>query len=340
EAYEATLRQKLARGEPLDFCQPDGKQNEKHQKFEVFAWHWFETYVRTNHKFVEIRNKKVALQTNLIPFFGDTPIDKISTLQVERYKSLRLSEGLVNKTINNHLIVLGKCLRDAQEWLDLQKIPKIKKLKVPPQKIDFLTQQESNLLLANTRGVWREIIFTALKTGLRRGELKALNWSDINWHNKTLTVRHSWCESKKGLDTPKSNRERQIPLTEELHSMLGCRKKDTGPVFLDETGKSFSTKKLNDEIAAACRRAGIKVVTCHILRHTFASLLIMAGASLKAVQELLGHTNIQITMRYAHLAPSSLREAVALLETRNEPTLQFFGQPVGNTRQTPLSIVA
>ncbi|MDP3792202.1 MAG: tyrosine-type recombinase/integrase [bacterium] len=314
QAYEAVLRQKLARGETLAFTEPGRKPDNQEQKFKKFAWQWFETYVKTNNKFSEVNNKKYVLKTNLIPFFGETSIDKIDTMQVELYKSRKIGEGLMNKTINNHLIVLGKCLRDAQEWLNLPKIPKIKKLKIPPFKIEFLLQEESNLLLANSNGIWHDIIFMALQTGLRRGELKALNWLDIDWNNKMLIVRHSWCEVNNSLDTPKSNRDRHIPLTNGIYDMLWQRKKNSGFVFVDKKGNKFDTKRLNQEIGEACIRAGIRKITCHTLRHTFASHLVMAGASLKAIQELLGHANIQITMRYAHLTPSSLREAITLLD--------------------------
>ncbi len=95
---------------------------------------------------------KLVLDKHLIPFLGKTPIDSITSLQIEKYKAQKSNEGLKNKTINNHLTILHKCLRDAKEWLDLEKIPKIKKLKVDPSKTDFLIQEECELLLRNTDG--------------------------------------------------------------------------------------------------------------------------------------------------------------------------------------------
>ncbi|MBU6414665.1 hypothetical protein KGQ34_00265 [Patescibacteria group bacterium] len=164
QAYEAVLRHRLARGETLDFAE--------RQTFKNFALGWFDTYVKNNNKYSEIKSKEYVLRGHLIPFFGETPIDKINAWQVEQYKSKKMSAGLAHKTVNNHLIVLGKCMRDAQEWIGLTKIPKIKKLKLPLLKNDFLSVPESELLLANSYGVWREIILTALKTGLRLGELR------------------------------------------------------------------------------------------------------------------------------------------------------------------------
>jgi len=335
EAYEATIRQKLARGDSLALAPPDRKQEERRQKFKDFAWQWFDTYAKTNNKFSEVQRKRSALQRHLIPFFGQTPLDRVDTQLVEHYKSRKICERLANKTVNNHLTVLSSCLRTAQDWFDIPKMPKMKRLNTPPLQIDFLSQEESDLLLAHSSGLYRDIILMALKAGLRRGELIALSWSDINWSNKTLTVRHSWCEASQSVDTPKSNRERHIPLTDDLHAMLLRRKRAAGFVFVNEKGHRFQVKWFSHELRKACQRAGIQAITCHTLRHTFASHLAMAGASLKAIQELLGHANIEMTMRYAHLAPSSLRQTVKLLEP-DERMFGDFGQPVGNAEYEPV----
>ncbi len=337
QAYESVLRQKLARGESVDGL--DKKSELQEQKFAEFAWPWFNTYVETNNKPSEISHKKYILRLHLIPFFGTRPINKISGLQIEEYKAKKVREGLTNKTINNHLTVLRKCLNTAQDWFDLEKIPKISQLKVPPYKVDFLLKEECELLLSNLTGLWREISLTALTTGLRHGELRALDWSDINWTTRILTVRHSWCGCKKGLVAPKSNRERHIPLDDELYRVLIQRRQTTGYIFLDERGEKFNGRRLNKELSNACRKSDIRRVKCHILRHTFASHLIMAGASLKAIQELMGHADIQTTMRYTHLAPSSLRATIDLLRPKQQSIVNF-GQPVVNSEKQPLSVLS
>ncbi|NIT13905.1 MAG: tyrosine-type recombinase/integrase [Candidatus Dadabacteria bacterium] len=328
--YESFLRQKLARGESINAPQLDKNEIDRKQKFKDFVLKWFEIYVKNNNKHSEIFRKKYVLQRHLIPFFGKTQMDKITSMQVESYKASKLATGLSNKTINNHLNVLSSCLHTAQDWLELKTIPKIKLLRLPPPKTVFLSQEECDRLLTNTSGVCREVIFTALKTGLRLGELIALDWSDINWNDKTLTVRHSWCDRKKGIVTPKSNRERHIPLTDELYKKLLQKRQATGLIFVDGRNKRLDGKAINREIINACKKTGIKEVTCHTLRHTFASHLVMAGAPLKAIQELLGHSEIQTTMRYAHLSSSSLREAVYLLEPVQKEISRNFRHYMGN----------
>ena len=329
QAYEALLRQKLIRGEDITLAKSDEKQKERKQKFKEFAWTWFATYVKNNNKHSEISNKECTLRAHLVPFFGETQIDKISDFQVERYKARKIRKGLMNKSINNHLTVLATCLHTAQDWLELKKIPKIKKLQTPPPATEFLSHRDCDALVANSSGVWQDIFLMASKTGLRRGELKGLQWSDINWKNKTLTVRHSWCDHKKGLVTPKSNRERHVPLTDALYTRLLQSRQETGFVFRTESFPRVTNKMLYRALNNACKKAGIRKITVQLLRHTFASHLAMSGAYLKAIQELLGHADIKTTMRYAHLSPSTLRETVGLLDSvKIIPT--HFGQQVGN----------
>jgi hypothetical protein len=118
-AYEATLRQKLARGEPI----VDGAHDaQRDQTFEEFASKWFEEYVVPNNKYSEQRTKKTLLHANLIPF-GKIRIAKITAHDIERYKAQAVKEGVTHKTIKNRLTVLNKCLVTAYEWLRLPGLP-------------------------------------------------------------------------------------------------------------------------------------------------------------------------------------------------------------------------
>ena len=333
--YEAVLLQKLSRGETLNL--QDKNPEECEQKFKEFAWKWIETYAKPNNKPSEIYSKMSALRANLVPFFGEIALNKIETLHIEQYKAKQIKEGLANKTVNNHLTILSSCLHAAEDWVNLKNLPKIKRLKTPSCDFDFLSLIESNWLLDHAQGMWRDIILAALRAGLRRGELQGLTWRDINLNNKTLTVRHSWCDIKKGLVTPKSNKVRYIPLHNELYQVLLQREQSSGFVFPDENAQRFSGKRLNQEIANACIKAGIRRISCHDLRHTFASHLVMKGAPLKAVQELLGHADIRTTMRYAHLTPSSLNAAIDLLEPSFRPS-DNFGHYMGTPKQEPLRV--
>lgn len=323
-AYELVLRQRLARGEPIG--KAAGHKPPKEQTFAEFAPKWFEDYVVPNNKFSEQRHKKYILSASLVPFFGKMPVGEIGAHLVERYKASLLKDGLSRKTVNNRLTVLNKLLSTAYEWLGLPGTPpKFTWLKCPPPKFDHLSPEECGLLLSHADGVIRDMILTALRTGMRQGELKGLQWSSVDWQNQSVAVRHSRSDYTKQLDSPKSNRERYIPMDADVYTVLFNRRKSTGYVFLDVDGQPFDNKRLIRRLAKACKEAGLRKIGWHTLRHTFASHLAMRGVPLNAVQALMGHSTITTTMRYAHLAPSALRSAIDMLNPKT-----MFG---GDVRQ-------
>lgn len=327
KAYEASLRHKLARGESIDIVTC---VTEQERTFKQFAWKWHETYVVPNNKFLEQRAKKYILQKCLVPFFGALPIEKITTQHVEQYKAEALKEGVARKTINNRLAVLSKCMTTAYDWFDIfGKPPKIGWLKCPPPNTDFLSADECTLLLSKADGTIREMIVTALRTGLRQGELAGLQWSCIDWQNRILTVRYTRCPRTGKLNSPKSNRERHIPIDVDVYDMLWKRKRDTGYVFLDQRDKPYGAERLIRQLREVRYRAGLRPLGWHLLRHTFASHLAMRGVPLHIVQKLLGHSTIGMTMRYSHVAPSTLRAAIDILNPKSAVHTDF-GQPVGN----------
>jgi integrase len=325
QAYEALLRQRLARGQPVD-------QNPADQglTFEQFASKWFDDYVVPNNRYHEQRMKKSVLQSSLVPYFGKLPIGQITSQHVEQYKACALKEGSSRKTINNRLAIFRKCVTTAYEWLKLPGAPpNVRWLRCPPPRTDYLSADECSLLLSHASGVVYEMLLTALRTGMRQGEIRGLQWHSINWETRSLVVRHSLNDLTKELEAPKNNRERHIPLDLDLYEILHRRRQDTGYVFLDDRRKPFDCKKVIRRLREVRRRTGLRQFGWHILRHTFASHLAMKGTPLHLVQALLGHSSIVMTMRYAHVAPSALRTAIDMLNPKTAVTADF-GQPVGN----------
>jgi integrase len=327
-AYEASLRQRLARGATLD---PEEKAGCDEISFGQFAWQWFDQYVKANNKISEQYSKEKILKSSLIPFFGAMRLDEITTERIEKYKAQQIAKGVSNKTINNRLTVLGKCLNCANEWHGAP-APKIKLLKSRPPRTDFLTHGECELLLEHAKDDLRTMILLALRTGMRQGEIRGLQWSSINWQNRIITVRHSWYDYRKVLLSPKSNRERHIPLDINVYELLYPTRKNSGFVFLSPYGEPFTCHRLINDLAKLCAKAGIRQIGWHVLRHTFATNLAMLGVPLSTVQALLGHSTISTTMRYAHVAPSTLRSAIDMLNPRTAANANF-GQPVGNRWQ-------
>ena len=147
-AYEAILRQRVAKGEPID---RDPKAQDV--AFHQFAWRWFDEYVVSNNKYSEQRTKRTVLRSALIPFFGKTPVGEVTAHKIEQYKAQALKKGLSRKTINNHLTIFRKCVCTAYDWLALPGAPpKVTWLKCPPSAADYLSPDECSLLLSHARG--------------------------------------------------------------------------------------------------------------------------------------------------------------------------------------------
>lgn len=309
KAYEALIRQKLARGEQI-VIKPE-KKPEAMPTFKEFSEKWFEVYVKTNNKYSETLNKESVLRAHLNPFFGDKQLDKITTLDVESYKANKMQAGQTNKSINNHLIVLNKCLNVAKEWEVVSSIPKVKLLKVPPQKFDFLTVDECQKILDSCGGLLQEMILFGLKTGLRFGELIALKWEDINFKGSLVTVQRSIARGKIG--SPKSNKIRYIPLSEDISQTLNVRAQKTGFIFSRGDEKPLNPMLCLNWLHKACTKAGLRKIGWHTLRHTFASHLAQNGVSIVLIKELLGHADIKTTMRYSHLSASAVKGAIDTL---------------------------
>jgi len=311
KSYEALIRQKLARGEEII---EKAKDKEPVPDFKDFSQKWFDVYVKNNNKHSEILNKASVLRAHLNPYFGKKLLNKINNFDIETYKSLKMKSGQSNKSINNHLIVLNKCLRVAQEWEIVKNIPKIKLLKIPPQKFDFLSIEECELLLNNSTGILKEMILVGLKTGLRFGELIALNWSDINFQNNIMIVQKSI--SRGMIGSTKSNRIRYIPLSNDILKLLESRSKKSGFIFCDENKNPLNPVTCQRWLHRACKRAELRKIGWHALRHTFASHLAQNGVSVVLIKGLLGHADIKTTMRYSHLTSLEFKGAIESLDDK------------------------
>ncbi|WP_244858614.1 MULTISPECIES: tyrosine-type recombinase/integrase [Lysobacteraceae] len=142
------------------------------------------------------------------------------------------------------------------------------------------------------------VVLLAMNTGLRRGELLSLNWTDVDFDARILTVRS---------ENAKNGRQRHIPLNAEATGVLrSWVRRSTGAGVFDIADIKTAWNSL-------IQSAGLEKFRFHDLRHHFASKLVMAGVDLNTVRELLGHSDIKMTLRYSHLGPDHLAAAVAKL---------------------------
>lgn len=289
--------------------------------FAAFADRFIDNYAVTNNKLSEVKSKRKILRVHLLPEFGKLKLDKIGPPEIEVYKAKKIKAGLARKTINNHLTVLRKMLATAIEWRVALVLPAIKWLKAPQPEFDFLTFEEADRLIDCAPNDWRTMITVAVRTGLRIGELLALRWSDVDLAAGRIFVRQAVSEGIIG--TPKNGRSREVALSAQAAAVLRDHPRCGTFVFCARNGTMISRHAVRGPLRVAAKRAGIRFIGWHTLRHTFASHLVMRGAPIKAVQELLGHSTIEMTMRYSHLSPDARREAVRLLDVREAVTLTW-----------------
>ena len=192
----------------------------------------------------------------------------------------------------------------AVEWGKIHKNPakNIKKLKERNHRLRYLTKEEIKNLYNASADHLRPILIVALNTGMRKSEILNLKWEDIDFHQKIIYIMNT-----------KNNEKREIPINQVVFdSLLKVKKHPDSPyVFCNKDGKPYGDVKT--AFWHARKRAGIKNFRFHDLRHTFASHLVMAGVDLNTVKELLGHKDIKMTLRYAHLSPDYKRRAVETL---------------------------
>ncbi len=280
----------------------------KHKiRFEDFADEYLE-YLKVNKKSWH-RNK--ASLKSLVPQFKEMLLSKITPAHIEDYKRKRLYEDKVQpSTINRdlaclrHLFNIAKKLKgydgenpvkDVDFFQERQRIPKI------------LDRKEIERLIDASKDYLKPIIITALNTGMRRGELFNLRWNDIDYAEHFIFIK----ETKSGV-------MRKIPMNDLVAETLKNIKRESEFVFCNPKTKDRLTC-IQRPFKAACRESGVPDLLLHDLRDNAATIMVMAGIDLVTVKEILGHSKIEMTMKYAHPTPENKRRAVNVLASIFEP---------------------
>lgn len=280
-----------------------------------FVPRFLKLYAKVQNKPSEYDSKESKFRIHLVPEFGHLRLDQITSEKLAEFASDRLEDDASPKTINNILTTMNMALKMAVEWGDLAKAPKIPWLEVPEAEFVFLDFAPARALIdAANEPMWGEMVLVAVRTGLRLGELRALRAEDVDLKRKVLRVRKAAYKNKIGTPKTKASR-REVPLCESAVKALKVRLATGNKlVFCNEDGSLLTKEQCKWPLWRVCDRAGLDRMGWHVMRHTFASHLAMRGRTLKEIQELMGHTTIKMTLRYAHLSPEVKREAVAVLD--------------------------
>jgi integrase len=173
-----------------------------------------------------------------------------------------------------------------------------------------LSEEEEAALLAVCSPALRRIVQVGLLTGFRRQELTSLRSVDVDLERGLVSVAACYA---------KNSESRTLPMGKEMRALFqealaACR--NAPVVFTKDNGEAWTPNAFAHAFSVACQRAGLEPLFPHVLRHTCASRLVMAGIDIRTVQELLGHKIINMTLRYAHLSPDHKRSAMEILEAK------------------------
>jgi len=323
----------------------DPSEPEKKVTFEKFIKEFYEPWVLEYRKSGD--STLYILKSNF-GFLNDTPLEEITIADVEKWKAKRKRDGLKSSSINRRITALKAAVNWAKKRKIIQANPILDLERQAEDdtvsKVRYLTREERARLMAaldareeearrarTSHGEFNEtreydpvlqfkegefvdhlkpIVLLSLSTGIRRNAMLSLEWRDVNFDEKTIMVRAATSKSGKQYYAPMNR------LAFDTLSRWKSQSKHTSPGSLvfpsPQTGKKMGDCRTSWE--NLIEAAKIENFRWHDMRHDFASQLVMKGADLNTVRELMGHADMKMTLRYAHLAPNVKMRAVEMLD--------------------------
>jgi integrase len=285
---------------------PDKVRQPDPVKFHDFAKE-YRAWAKANKK-TSTCNRELYVMRMFDKEFEGKFLHEITTWQIEKWKSER-RKTLEAGSVNRELCLLKHMFTMAVKWGKVKESPvkDVKRFKGETKRVRYLMPDEIQILLSNCEdlqnGLLKSIVTVALHTGARKGELQSLKWTEVDFELGLISL----------LDT-KNGERRDIPMNETVRATLKAIEQKEGLVFPSRTGKRIENAQIQIAFGEALKRSRIEDFRFHDLRHTFASNLVMAGAELNDVRELLGHKKMEMTLRYAHLSPKHKTKVVNILD--------------------------
>lgn len=274
-------------------------------------------------------NYRMKAEKHIIPYFGDTNICKMDSRTVYSFIEKKIKSGLSTRYIADILVLLKSIFKYAQREYNVKNV--IDGIVIPRKarsEVRLFTEQEQ-IILKNYISTHPDPtnlgIAVSLYTGLRIGELCALQWSDIDFEKRTLTVRKTIQriqgtngdrKTKLVITEPKSDKsKREIPIPDCLLIMLNKHRSDKNLYVLSGKKKPIEPRTMQYRFAKVLNNVGLPSVHFHSLRHAFATNAVALGFDVKTLSELLGHSSIELTLnRYVHSSMDRKRACMDLLK--------------------------
>jgi len=285
------------------------REARKNLLFEAFADEFLELHSKQKKRSWKSDETSLA---HLKKYFGGKFLSSITPEMIERYRADRKEMNIKGDkkrrkispaTVNREITCLKTLFGKAVKWNKIEANPaaEIQKDRERNTKERILSDKEARQLIAAAAFHLKPILITALSTGMRRNEILRLKWENVHVPERYIFIEDS-----------KSGKTRCVPINSQIIEALSPLPHSSEYVFVNPDTKSFFTD-IKTGFKAACRRAGIKGVRLHDLRHTAASIMVREGVDLVTVSKILGHSSIQMTMRYAHPTPEAMKKAVEIM---------------------------
>jgi len=299
-------------------------------KYKEWLKVWLENYIKPTMKDKTFCRYREICEQHLIPKLGEYKLEELEPIVLQKFVTglihngnIKTGDGLSVNSVNAIISVVQGSLRSAHN-LGYSKVyyaDKIKRPKSSSKQVNCFTTAEQKRIedaVKNGKKVKMFGIILCLYTGLRIGELLALEWSDIDFVNGELTVSKT-CHDGRGdngkfcriTDLPKTDTSfRTIPLFKQILAILKTlKKKSKSKWVISDSDKALSVRSYQRSFERLLRRLGIPHKGFHALRHTFATRALECGMDVKTLSEILGHKNPNITLnRYVHSMPEHKKE--------------------------------
>jgi integrase len=264
-----------------------------------------------------VGDARSTIKVHLLPAFGEsTPVENITTADVEQLRERLLGGKLAHRTVQKVMILLHGILARAKRkgWITVNPAENAEKVTVKRcDEFNVLSVEQVHAVARAAQGSLSAMFVVAAFTGLRQGELLALRWRHVDFANRIVHVQRSYVRGQE--DTPKSHRVRSVPLSDQAVVALdGLSRREhfTAPgdlVFPNVVGEHLLDDDVRDEFYDALDTAGLghlrskeDPIVFHDLRHTFGTLAVRS-APVTDVQHWMGHADLATTMRYVHYVP-------------------------------------
>jgi integrase len=247
--------------------------------------------------------KELSRLKNLVRCFGSRMLGDITMYDVECFKAER-KKNMAGATVNRDLALLKTMYNKASQWNFFRGENPVRGVTFFPerQKERILSDDEAQRLVKASTKSLKPVVIVALNTGMRISEILGLRWENVDFARRFMVIERS-----------KNGRSRKVPMNSEVLRVLAGLQRNGGEFIFSKERSSGPLRSVRTAFLNALKKAKIANVRFHDLRHTFATNLVMNGVDLVTVKEILGHSEIAMTVRYSHPSDSRKMDAVERL---------------------------